>query len=402
MNKKKLSEFLSHKTWLWLRVFRNLYIAKHGLYEVLAKTDLQPSTILRLCRNEDDFGELWDLAEMLDYCEDDIIGTIEDLRFCKPVPWQYDFLQTMIELSEMPIENTLDLNSIADAYCAALMLKDFDVSALMSRLDTAYGKLYRSAAHKEYLVHRNLSLVLEEKFSKRFGEDIAALNSRELVDRYLPKCGIDGLKQALKTARTSDIKLSPEERACLGYSYYSPFFCDAIEMRKAIPGSTIFACVEDQLQREQQYHRYLLEMLSKLGSNDEDKEDEITELLEQQHHFLFIDPLDRCLVDIRLGDVVYANVYVQRFIGDNLNNSLPDFIRLHKGCLYTIEFIDDINELEIAQDFLKRLNAIKKALIDLEKACHTNPMLQWQPLVRKQHKMLSTEISKYYYLSYRE
>lgn len=397
MTAKKLSEFISHKTWLWQRVMRNLYVGIHQLYGVMEKTDLQLSTIIRLCCNADDVEELWDLAETLDFYEDDIIGRIEDVRFCKPVPWQYDFLQIISESTEMPIENTLSLETIADAYCAALMMKDLKIPQLFSRLDKQYGKLYASVARKERLNLRNLSLILDAEFSHSWGEDISLMNGRELVDRYLPRCGMSKLTKALKASRTEDLKLTPEERACLGYSYYSPFFCDAIEMRQQIPGSTIFACVEEQLKNEKDYRQHLQEAIRQ--TEDEDEEDAIGDVLEEKHHFLYVDPLDRCLMDIRLGDEVYANVYVQKFAGDDLNNSLPDFIRLHKGLLYTIEFVDNISELEVAQDFLKRVNAIKKALMDIEKACLSNPMMSWLPVVRQQHQRLETELSKCYYLS---
>lgn len=397
MNTKKLLEFISHKTWLWQRVFRNFYVGIHQLEDVIAKTDLQISTIIRLCRNVDDLNDLWDLAETLDSYEDEILGTIQDIRFCKPIPWQYDFLQFILENTEMPIEKTLDLETIADAYCAALMVKDLDTAKLFADLDKTYDELYASTAHKEILLRRNLSLVLENSFSRRFGDDISKLNSRELVDYYLPRCGIKGLTQALKTARTDDIKLTPEERACLGYSYYSPFFCDAIELRQQIPGSTVFACVEDQLKNEQEYRQNLQAHLRR--TEDEDEEDALDDELERQHHFLFVDPLDRCLMDFRLGDVVYANVYVQKFTGDDLNNSLPDFIRLHKGLLYTVEFVDDFSAVEAAQDFLKYFNAVKMAIMQLEKLCAANPLMSWQPTIRMQHQKLEKELSQCYYLA---
>ncbi len=397
MTAKRLSEFVSHKTWLWQRVFRNFYAGIHQLFDVMGKTDLQISTIIRLCRNVDDLDELWDLAEMLDAYEDEILGTIQDIRFCKPIPWQYDFLEIVSAATPMPIEKTLDLETIADSYCAALMQNDFDVFKLFARLDKTYGKLYASAARKEILLRRNLSLVLENSFSRRFGDDVSAFNSRELVDYYLPRCGIKGLTQALKAARTEEIKLTPEERACLGYSYYSPFFCDAIELRKQVPGSTVFACVEDQLKNEQEYRQNLQEHLRQ--TKDENEEDAIDDELERRHHFLFIDPLDRCLIDVRLGDVVYANVYVQRFTGDDLNNSLPDFIRLHKGLLYTVEFVDDFSVVESAQEFLNYFNAVKAAIMQIEKLCTANPLMGLHPIIRMQHQKLEKELSQCYYLS---
>lgn len=396
MNKTKILEFFSHKTWLWQRVFRNFYVGRHQLFDVLEKTDLQLSTIVRLCRNVDDLDDLWELAQKIDFYEEEIIGTIEDLRYCRPIPWQYDFLDIVSKSTEMPFEPSLNLESIIDAYCAAVIEKDFKLGNLIKKLDADYRRLYASAANKEKLVKRNLSLVLDATCAHRFGENTAIMNSRELVDRYLPVCGIKGLAETLKTARTSELKLSPEERACLGFSYYSPFFCDEIEMRKQIPGSTIFSCVEEQLKNEQDHNRALHEALSKI--KDEDEEDEIRDLLDQHHHFLFVDPMDRCLLDIRIGDVLYANVYVQKFPKDDLNNSLPDFIRLHKGFLYTVEFVEDISQLEIAQDFLQHTNAIKRALLQMEKAFVSNPLLSWQPQLQHQYQKLEGELAKCYHI----
>ena len=138
-----------------------------------------------------------------------------------------------------------------------------------------------------------------------------------------------------------------------------------------------------------------------MQAKDEDEEDEIRDMLELKHNAIFVDPQERCLMDVWFGKEMYANVYVQRFPQDYMNNSLPDFIRCHKGCLYTVEFVDDISELDVAQDMLKRLNAIKCEMLKIEKAALKNPHVMLIPNVQlKLHQLQGAYASCYYVLGY--
>lgn len=400
MDTKKLIDYHNRKTWLWQRVFRDFFIGLHNLYDIAAERDLPITTIVRLCRNEDDLNELWELVDLIDTMEENILGEIKDISFCRPVPWQYDFLQEIADSLELPIDVNLCIDSVTDAYCAALISKKFSIKECRNRLDNFYRDLYASASHKETVLRRNLELILDTSYPSRMGESPIGSNSRELLDYYLPRCGFDKMSQAIKKARTADIKLTPEERACLGYSYYSPFVCDDGDLLKPIPGSTIFDCVEDRLRKEAEYRRKLQDAARQAEDEEDDEtEEEIRHRLNQKHYCLFVDPLDRCLMDIQTGDVVYANVYVQKFPDDNLNNSLTDFIRLSKGCLYTVEFVEDISQLETAQDFLRYLNSVKAALMQIEKILVSNPLLNWQPTIRNQYQKLQEEFSRCYYIS---
>ncbi len=400
MDTKKLLKHFRQKTWLWQRVFRNFFIGMHNLYDLVAEKDLPITTIVRLCRNEDDLNELWDLVELIDSMEDDILGEIKDLSFCRPVPWQYDFIKEIIDTLNLPYTSNLCIETVADVYCAALINKNFSIKDCRNRLDKFYHKLYASVSHKETVLRRNLELILDTSYPSRAGETPIGANVRELLDYYLPRCGFDKMSHAIKKARTSDIKLTPEERACLGYSYYSPFVCDESDFSKPIPGSTIFACVEDHLQKEMEYRRELEDAVRKAEDKEDDEtEDNIRERLNRKHYCLFIDPMDRCLMDICTGEITYANVYVQKFPDDDLNNSLADFVRFNKGCLYTVEFVEDISQLEVAQDFLNYLNHIKSVLMQMEKMMISKPELGLHPMIRNQYQRMQEEFSKCYYIS---
>ena len=394
MDTKKILDHFSHKTWLWQRVFRDFYVALHNLYDLTAEKDLPLTTIVRLCRNEDDINELWSLVELIDSMEDDILGEIKDLSFCRPVPWQYDFMQEVIDTLKLPYTTNLCIETMTDVYCAALLNKTFEISKCKNRLDNTYRTLYDAVSRKENLLRRNLELQLESTYPPRWGQSSSGLNCRELVDFYLPRCGIKGMQHALKEARTTDIKLTPEERACLGYSYYSPFVCDEGDLLK------VFACVEDHLQREMAYRRELEDAVRKAEDEEDDEtEENIRERLNREHYCLFIDPMDRCLMDIRTGEITYANVYVEKFPDDNLNNSLTDFIRLNKGCLYTVEFVENISELEVAQDFLNYLNHVKSTLIQMEKMMRAESAMDWNPMLRNRYQKMQEEFSRCYYIS---
>lgn len=400
MDTKKLLKHFRQKTWLWQRVFRDFYVALHNLYDLAAEKDLPLTTLVRLCRNEDDLNELWDLVELIDSMENNILDEIKDLSFCRPVPWQCDFLQEVADTLQLPLATNLCIDAMTDAYCAALLNDKFNISECKTRLDNTYRSLYDTVSRKEKTLCRNLELELEATYPSRFGESSLGLNCRELVDFYLPRCGLNGMSKALKEARTTDIKLTPEERACLGYSYYSPFVCDESEMLKPIPGSTIFSCVEDHLQREMEYRRELEDAVRKAeDAEDDETEDNIRERLNREHYCLFIDPMDRCLMDIRTGEITYANVYVQKFPNDDLNNSLTDFIRFNKGCLYTVEFVEDISQLEVAQDFLNYLNRIKLVLMQMEKMMISKSELGLHPMIRNRYQKLREEFSSCYYIS---
>ena len=390
-------EFLSHKTWLWKRIFCNLYLYKHQLYDMELKTELEPEMLVRCCRNVDDLSEIWNLAEYIDSNEEELTEVIANFCYCRPIPWQYEFVRQIVQKSKRKILQTLDMQAITDAFCTAWSSRNIDLTQLLTELDRNYTVLYQELNRKQQLHKRNFSLIMETQYETHYVSNAANLNYREIVDLYLPSCGIRGIVEAMKQAQTADIKLSKEERSCQAFAYYSPYFCNEVNLcQNKLPQSSIFSCAEEYLHIETEHWNALQQALWQ--AEDEDEEDEIRELMETKHNAVFVDPQERCLIDVWFGKYVYANVYVQKFPLDDMNNSMSDFIRYHNGCLYTVEFVDDIRTIEVAADFLARLNSIKYAMLKMEKACHKNPGLALKPAIKHQFEQLEEELSRCYYV----
>lgn len=375
-----------------------MYIGRHHLYDLRMKTEPEPEMFVRCCQNSDDLSEIWNLAEFLDYHEEEISDVIADLRLCRPIPWQYDFVQKISDASKHKILQTLGMEAVVDAYCTALLSSSIDLSELMEQLDDTYVEMYKELSRKQTLLKRNFSLILETTYAAKCRYSTAGLNFREVVDLYLPYCGVKGIAEVLKKAQTPDIKLTPEERACQAFTYCSPYLCSEVGLaQNKLPESSIFACVEDYLQEARKRWDTLQEAL--LQTKDEDEEDEIRDMLELKHHVVFVDPQERCLIDVWFGKEMYANVYVQKFPQDYMNNSLPDFIRCHRGCLYTVEFVDDFAQVDTAQDMLRRLNALKAAMLKMEKALLKNPRMLLIPNVQVQIHQMQDAYSSFYYVT---
>lgn len=397
MNTAQIIDYLSHKTWTWQRAFCNFYLLEHNLYTAGRDEELEPAMLVKRCNNDDDLQEMRFLAEFIDSTEQEMINIISDYRFFRSIPWQYDFVETVEKKSGFKIKQTLNLDALTDAYCIALFSDKLDLNELTEQLDETYRKLYASAARKQLLHKRNLSLILESLGRHRSIDNAAGLNYRELVDAYLPAYGLSSVLEALHHAYTDDIKLTPEERAAFAFAYYSPYFYDEEELKFGkIPGSSIFACVEERLQEERGYRESLKQ--KRWQAQDEDEEDDITDALEETHNAVYVDPQERCLIDTHYGDVLYANVYIERVPQDFLNTSLPDFIRYHKGCLYTVEFVDDIKKLNVAQELLDRLNQIKHEMLSLETKQLRSPQTGLSEKERQKYAELSEERATCYYV----
>lgn len=397
MNIRHIIDCFSQKGWTWQRMFCNFYLLEHNLYGIKSKIDIVPAMLVRCCRNVDDLQEMWKLAEYLDSTEQEILQLIGTYRYCRSIPWQYDFVETVEKRAGIPIRQTLNLDAITDAYCIASYSDDVDLPALVRQLDEQYRLLYASVAQKQNVLKRNFSLVLDSLKHYRKAENAAGMNFRELVEEYLPACGLPAIVQALQQATTADIKITPEERAALGFAYYSPYFWDELELECGrIPNSTVFACVEGRLRDERAYRLHLEQQ--RWQKHDEDEEDEITDALEETHNAVYVDPQERCLIDTHYGDIMYANVYIERMPEDFLNNSLPDFIRYHKGFLYTIEFVDDIKQLDVAQKLIMRLNDVNRKMIQLEREQMTSGNSDWSQDRRQKYEKLNEERASCYYV----
>ena len=404
MDIDKLREYLDHKTWLGRRIFGNYYRERSGLKNQQLQgliNDFDTNAFVISYNNEEDIKFFWHIAEEVDSLEEELINAIEDLRFCRPIPWQYDFVEKVSSLVGADLLQTFGSGAVTDAYCMA-KIYELNLADLIADLDSKYDLIFANATHKTNLLRRNFSLVLETTRPRYCYTNSADLNFRELVDQYVSKIGIRGLIESLKKARTAEIKLTPEERAVMAMVYCSPYFLEDTDgIAPHIPGRLLSACVADRLAKEQIYLENLRYKANQFGNDDEDDaNDEIKEILEQTHCPIYLDPTERCLIDVqRDATPLYAHVYIEKFPQDDLNNSLPDFIQCKKGCLYTVELVEDIKTLEVAKELNQKLNAIKNELINMEKARIKNSELMRNPLFRSRYRLMERLFSSCFYVS---
>ena len=392
MDTKKLKEYLSHKTWLWRRIFGNFYLAHFGLrmQQIVDQTEgSDVKKILKLCSNEDDLKLFWNIAGLVDSQLENFTNAIEDLRFCRPISWQYDFVKAVSVCIGADLLQTLGLDSLTDAYCLA-QLNDVDTPQLVADLDAKYQTIFSNAAHKTDLLRRNFSLLLEVMAPKIYNGNCANLNFREIVSRYIDHFGVKGLVEVLKKAQTAETELSADEKEVLALAYYSPYLSNNFaSITPTIPGCSIAPCVAFLLNREKTFPSTLYKINSQLNNDDDDDDDgEIEKVANFKHFVAYFDPTERCLIEVQNTSPMYAHVYIEKFPHDYFNNSLPDFIQYKKGCLYTVEFVEDIKQVEAAQMLNQNLNALKYELIRLEKAWREDASLGFNK--NFQHKYAST------------
>ncbi len=399
MDKGKLRECLKHKTWLWQRFFSHFYLAKFNLSPLDSEMEVEAAELIKLCHNEDDVEDMWNVVDFVDDGYDKFEKLINDFQYCRPMSWQYDFVAQIFKTELNMAVEVLNKESIVDAYCVAL-INDFDILALVNELDAKYAGIFADMARKQNVLKRNLSLILETSYAMRFGETTAYMNYRELVDMFVAKCGVEGIVKALKTAQTPETKLTSDEKECQAFTYYSPFFFSEEDLQKTVPGSNIFACVEDRLQIEHDDLQELQNLKARqIGSGDDDDDDEAAEVLNLSHNAVYVDPLDRCVIDVRRGNPLYAHVYIEKFPEDELHNSLPDFIRYHKGWLYTVEFVDDLKQVEELQVLNQRLSATKQGILRLMRAFKEKPWLALNGNFQRQMHFLQNNLRTCYYIS---
>ena len=400
MDIKELREYLDHKTWLGQRIFGNYYSARYGL-KMQQSDDINATAFVIFYRNEDDIKRFWLVAQEVDSQEEELINAIEDLRFCRPISWQYDFVEKVSSLVKTDLLQSLGTGAIADAYCMAKIHK-LDLARIIADLDDKYGIIFANVKQKTKLLKRNFSLLLETMNPHGYYENCADLNFRELVDRYAPRYGVKSLVAALKKANTAETELTSNENEVLALAYCSPYFWgDTDGIAPHVPGRLLSACIADRLAKEQAYLENLRHQAGRFGNDDEDDEnDEIKDILAQTHCPVYLDPSERCLIDVQRNTTpLYAHVYVEKFPQDDLNNSLPDFIRYKKGCLFTVEFVEDIKALEVAEELNKKLNAIKHELLRLEKACVKNQELLNNPFFQSQYRGIKRLFNTCFYIS---
>jgi hypothetical protein len=237
-----------------------------------------------------------------------------------------------------------------------------------------------------------------------FNGNCSGLSFREITERYVSSFGVNGLVEVLKKAHTSETKLTQDEAEVLTLAYYSPYSSDKLEaIAPQVPGLSIALCVVNRLAEENAYIKNLRAISERLSNNgdddDDDANDKIKEILSIKHRPIYLDPTERCLIDIQRSPTLYANVYIEKFPQDDLNNSLPDFIQYKKGCFYTVEFVEDIKKLEVAEELNRKLNAIKQEIIRLEKTCMEDPTLSVNQNFQHKYAFVNSLFCSCFYIS---
>ena len=386
MNKRKqeLRKYLNEQDMSWQILFGLFYLDHLGLAREEFEFDIRDA--IKFCNDEQDFDTVYSIIEFLNFHEDEIAETLQQLRF-KPISWQYDFIAKVSAVSGFNITQTLDRDALATAYGYAILTPEIDFKALVRELDEKYIRLFRSAGAKMQKLKRNFVLALECMLWPEEGAE--NLNFRELLALYVPRAGIDEVIKVYKHAISPDVKLSPEEKECLAFAYYSPFFCDEVNIAGgSMPEGSIFFCAETRLQEDKEFfkrnRKFFIDDDEDEG-NEEDNEEEYGDDIpadnesedEEEydpedsspfdHLAVYIDPLQRCVIDTMMCDDAYANVYIEKFPMEKINNTLPDFIRYHKGCLYTVEFVDSAKDLDIVQKLNRNLTAYETEMKRLSK-----------------------------------
>lgn len=383
--KQSLRKYLSEQDLSWQILFGLFFLDHFGLAQKEFEFDIRDAA--KFCNDEQDYEAVTSIIDFLNFHEDEIVETLQELRF-KPISWQYDFIERISALSGFNITQTLDITALTTAYGYALLVPEIDFQAITRELDEKYARLFLSAAAKMQKLKRNFVLALECMLWQEDGTE--NMNFRELLHLYVPKAGIDEVIKAYKQAMSPDVKLSPEEKECLAFAYYSPFFCDEVDIAYGtMPKGSIFFCAETELQEDKEFFERNRKFFEE-DDDDDDNDDEDGEYNEEDtendededmeygnilsddttpfdHLAIYIDPLRRCVIDTMLCDDSYANVYIEKLPLEKLNNTLPDFIRYHKGNLYTVEFVNNAKELDVVQHLnhnleayeaeIKRLNA---------------------------------------------
>ena len=399
MQKQKIKSYLQNQDWMWKRVFCNFYFAQHNMNIYMFSEQFEISNIISLIQTVDELDELWQLVDYVNFHEDEIIETINNFRFCKPIAWQIDFVKSIAEKEQIPIIQTLDLDALTDAYCIALTSKGIDIDKLVKELDEKYQKLFSTVKEKFVLLKRNLFLTLESFYGKTKNNDADKLNFRELLEYYIPICGSRGIIDAIKRSRTQSLKIISDEYDCLAFAYYSPYFNDEINVAQNIlPDSSIIALSENFLipfkSCWEETRHYNEDFYDESDEDEEENNDlETTDKQLPEYEVVYADPQKTCLIYVNLQDNFYANIYIEKFPEASYNNSLPDIIRYRKGIVYTIEFVDNLQELPFVQKLNKKLENTQKELEILTAKFEQQPFLMFHPIYRQKMEDLIQKLN---------
>lgn len=422
MNKNRFKHYVIRKDVVWQVMFCYHFFKRHNLKpHDLKFVRFGIGDCLKLVRNVDDLQNLWEIAEYVDFYAEEIMDRIADIHFTRPVSWQYDFVEIVANICGVKIVQTLNINAITTTVAVAWAY-DADIDTVSAKLDEKYACIFSSLQNKLKLLKRNFILTLETYFN--IAEPDANITFRELLNEVMPKVGKEAVVKAYRQSVTEDVKLTSEEKECLSFLHHCPCFDDAASLaNKKMPQSALFRCVEDQLTRDAQWYeacRADIKQLEFEYQNEDDDDDDdgnsgkegrALSLQELQNILLldkdglfsnysvYLDQQMRCVINTRFLPCTYANVYIERFPHDDLNNSVPDFIRYHKGCLYTVEFVDSLDKLEPVGKLNRRLatfsNIMKQLLLSYD-LCQT---ISDGIMIRRQIDDITYQIERCFYIS---
>jgi len=376
MDRKKLKQYLRQKEWLWQNIFLLLYLQKHEISPADLRQSFDIAKCVDFCRNEDDICDLWTLIDELDehYC--DIEDCIDNIRYCKPIPWQYDFAAIISRIRQIPIQQTLSLDAVVIAYTLALSLPSQALREIYASLDKRHQFLINSLNRKQSLLKRNLLMLLECTYGTKFpGIKISDIKFREILQTYIPLAGYKNFLALLPVAATEETKLTKDEKATLAFAYYSPFFYDEISLKQhLLPPSCLFSRAKEYLEVAYQYWQKKKRMLANIN-NDCDEDDFVN------NNTVFVDTNEDCIIDARMEKYFYAHVYIRPVPPDSMKNYAGDYLIFRNNFLYSVEFVHDFSSHPETADFISRLKRAEKSLNDIQQKLAASSMLPTKEIV---------------------
>lgn len=356
MNKGKFKQYLLKKGELWQSVFMIMYLRRFGLLPTdLKDRPFDAVSCLKYCRNVDDLDELWDLAEEIDENYQAIESGLDTIRYGRPIPWQYDFIDVISEFCNVKIVQTLGFGALVTAYCWAYSEPGDVLNAMFNLMDERYEKIIKGLTEKQIKLKRNMLLTLECLYGQKVHAPIQEIPFRQILDDYLSVAGHRGVLKVLKAGSTPDTELTEKEKKCLMFAYYSPYWDDSVNLvRGVLPQSSLFS----------QVHEIMHEMYG-LWVSEQEQSLKDTEFDALKRVAIYADTLEGCIVDVHMDKIFYANVYIKRLPVDSICNDYPDFLVYFRKFLYTVEFVDDFSECPATRKFEKEVDSCRQSLQDI-------------------------------------
>ena len=353
MEKKTLRKYLVSKGGIWQQIFTTLYLRRKLLLDSDLPRRFKVTDCVDECRSKEDLEKLWQQVDELDQNFKKISDAIFGIWYQRPIPWQYEFVRLVSRLCNVNIKQTLELDAVIVAYCWGMHLEHGILDVVCSILDERFKETIANLALKDTLLKRNLCAALAEKYGTKTDTNPSELKFREILDLYLSDANTCGFIPVFLDALTPEIQLFSDERSCLRFSYYTPDFSNkAVKLYQSKASAcSLFSCVHEHMLK---IHKQWIKLR---------KTDNLPEPWKSEHLIAFMDHNENCIIDIRIDNGFYANVYIKRSSDANcMQNTYPDFIVYRKTFLYTVEMVDNFTQIPVLEKFIKKLAATKKQL----------------------------------------